>query len=105
MIAVTRGASFHTAWIRAVPMFSQPETSDAFARNQPRQPARVLFGSAKGMNRVDGKRALHRRLRAQARIGPLELLHDQAVSCVAQSGTAVLFQVRSKESQRAHPRP
>src|SRR6266699_2117216 len=86
-------------------MFCQRKTSDAFARYQSRQPARMLLGRAEGMNRVYGKRALHRRLRAQGRVGPLELLHDEAIRRVTEARTAVLFQVRSKEAQRAHACP
>ena len=56
------------------------------------------------MNRVNGKRALHRRERAQARVSPFQLLHDEAIRRVAQPRTAVLFQMRSIEAQRAHPR-
>ena len=63
----------------------------------------MLLGRSEGMNRVYSKSALHRRLRAQPRVGPFKLLHNEAVRRVAQSRTAVLFQVRSKEAQRTHP--
>src|SRR5439155_23220469 len=56
MIAVTFGARFHTARIRTVPVFRQRETTDAFSRNQSRQPARMLLGCAEGMNRVNRER-------------------------------------------------
>src|SRR5438876_3194886 len=65
----------------------------------------MLLRRSEGMNRIYSKSALHRRLRAQARVGPLKLLHDEAVRRVAQPRTAVLFQVRSKETQRSHARP
>src|ERR1700682_1351726 len=65
----------------------------------------MLLRRSEGMNRVYGKSALHRRLRAQTRVSPFKLLHDEAICRVAQSRTAVLFQVRSKEAQRTHPWP
>src|ERR1700675_1339368 len=65
----------------------------------------MLLRRSEGMNRVYSKSALHRRLRAQARVSPFKLLHDEAIRRVAQSRTAVLFQVRSKEAQRTHPWP
>ena len=50
------------------------------------------------------ERPLHRCQRAQARIGALELLHDEAIRRVAYAGAAVLLQIRSVEAQCAHPR-
>src|SRR5438105_11422884 len=56
------------------------------------------------MNPLYGERTLHRRQRAQARIGALELLHDEPVRGVTKARAAVLFQIRSVEAQRAHAR-
>ena len=91
MIAVALGAGLHAARIRTVPMFGQRETADAFARDQARQPAFVLLGRAERMDRMNGKRPLHRRQRTQTGIGPFQFLHDQAVGSVTQSRAAVLF--------------
>ena len=56
------------------------------------------------MNRINGKRALHRSLRAQTGIGPLQFLHNEAVSRVAQSRAAIIFKIRAQKTQRAHSR-
>ena len=104
MIAVAHGAGLHAAGVRAVTVFGQRETTDAFARDQSRQPARMLLGTAERMNRIDGERSLDRGERAQARVGPFQFQHDEAVGRLAQPGAAVFFQVRRIKAQRAHAR-
>src|SRR4030095_10526019 len=85
-----------------MPVLRECETRYAFARHQSRQPARMLFRVTKGMKRLYGKRALHRRQRAQAGVGPFQLLHDEAIRRVTQSCASMLFEVGSIKAQRAH---
>src|SRR4030095_12100990 len=85
-------------------VFRQRKTPDKFARYQSWQPSRLLLGCRKRMNGVYDKRALHRRKRAQTRISPLKLLHDEAVRRVAKTGAPVSFQIGRVEAQRAHAR-
>src|SRR2546429_2564016 len=64
----------------------------------------MLLRRTERMDGLDGQRALDRRQRAQTRVGALQFLHDKAVRCVAKPGAAVLFQIRSIESQLTHTR-
>src|SRR6266511_5830017 len=85
-------------------VFCQRKTSNKVAREQSRQPTRLLLGRRKGVNGVDNKRPLHGRQRAQAGISPFELLHDEAVRGVTKTGATVLFEVRRVKTQRTHTR-
>ena len=83
-------------------MLCERKTPDKRARDQSRQPTSLLLRRAEGMDRLNCERTLDRRQRAQTGVGPLKLLHNEAVRGVAKASTTVLFQIRRVKAQRTH---
>ena len=64
---------------------------------------RLLLLGAEGIDRIHHQRALHRGERADARVAPLELLHDEPVGHVVEARAAVfLRQVGAEQPQLGH---
>ena len=66
-----------------------PKQPISCPRGEQRQPVLLLLLGAEGVDRVHHQRALHRGEGADARVAPLELLHDEAVGDVVEPGAAV----------------
>src|SRR5437868_9145514 len=85
-------------------VLGKSKATDTLARHKPWQPTCVLLRRTERMDGLNRERALHRRKRAQAGVGTLQFLHDEAVGRVAQSGTAMLVKIWRVKTQCAHPR-
>src|SRR5882762_7733546 len=83
-------------------MLCERKTPDKCARDQPRQPTSLLLRRAEGMDRLNCERALDRNQRAQTRVGPLKLLHNEPVRGLAKASTTVAFQIWRVKAQRTH---
>src|SRR4026209_2677187 len=84
-------------------VFRQCETAPLRPGYQSWKPALLLFRRAEGVNGIYSKRTLNRRQGTQARISPFQLLHDEAVGGIAQSGAAMLLYLRGIKTERTHP--
>ena len=94
------GARQHAAGIGAEIGLGQTEAADRLAARQARQPVALLLLGAEGEDRVHYQAGLHADEGAQAGVAALELLVDQAVGDVVQSGAAVLLrQVGAEEAE------
>src|SRR5262249_42071481 len=100
-VALTLGARLHPARVGAVVGLGETEAADLLAPCHRGEPRVLLRVGAIGVDRVHHQAALHRRGRAQARIAPLEFLHDQPVCDVAEPGAAVAFERGAEHAELA----
>ena len=104
LVALLRGARLHAAGIGAVVRLGETEAPDLGARGELWQPLLLLRLGAVRVDRVHHEATLHGRGGAQPGIAALQLLHDEAVGHVVESGAAVALQRRAEDAHLAELR-
>ena len=99
------GDGDHAGGIGAVVRLRQAEAADDLAARHLREPFLLLFFGTERIDRIHHERALHRGERPHTRIAALQLLHDEPVGDVVQTGAAVLLgQIRAEQAELRHAR-
>ena len=90
----------HAARIGAGVRLGKPETTDHFAGRHSRQPLQSLLLGTKLVDRVHAERALNRDKTAQPAVGSLQLLCNQSVCDIADTGATIFFrQIGAEETK------